>query len=110
MGLLKHQIARVAPGTARNHLVPSGAAVYAHYLNRERYAKQIEAAAEKNADETEDVMAVKAQVRKLRLLKRLGALKVVRAVYCLFHQSHLPSLHICTCFGCTCPPLEDLCT
>lgn len=77
MGLLKHQIAKVAPGTARNHLVPSGAAVYAHYLNRERYAPEIEAAAAKNTDEAEDVLAVKAQVRKMRILKRLGNLKVV---------------------------------
>lgn len=80
MGLLKHQIAKVAPGTARNHLVPSGAAVYAHYLNRERYANEIEAAAANNANEAEDVLAVKAQVRKIRLLKRLSTLKVVRII------------------------------
>lgn len=77
MGLLKHQIARVAPGTARNHLVPSGAAVYAHYLNREKYAKEIEAKAATNALEAEDIVAVKAQVRKMRILKRLSALRLV---------------------------------
>ena len=93
MGLLKHQIARVAPGTARNHLVPSGAAVYAHYLNREKYAKEIEAKAATNAHEAEDIVAVKAQLRKMRILKRLGALKVVMPL-------HMPHLHpeICNSF------------
>lgn len=42
MGLVPYQLTRVKPGTARNHLVPSGKAIYAHYLNLELHANQIE--------------------------------------------------------------------
>lgn len=41
MGLQSNAVAQVKPGTARNHLVPNGLAVYAHYLNMAQYARQI---------------------------------------------------------------------
>jgi ribosomal protein L9 len=81
MGLVQFQVAKVAPGAARNHLVPSGAAVYGHYLNKQRYVREIERVEAQGAEGTQDVAAVKAQLRKARILKRLSTLKVVRQCF-----------------------------
>jgi ribosomal protein L9 len=79
-GLIRHQVVKVAPGTARNDLVPRGKAVYAHYLNRAKFAVKIAEAEEeaKATGEHEDVAATKERLRSKRILKRLRALKLVR--------------------------------
>jgi ribosomal protein L9 len=77
MGLKKYQIASVSPGAARNHLVPTKAAVYAHYVNRELYKHEIETAQAEGSAEPEDQQAIRARVQQARLLKRLKALKLV---------------------------------
>lgn len=81
MGLRKHQVASVSPGAARNHLVPSKSAVYAHFVNRELYKTEIEAAAAGQVVEPEGEQEIKAKSQQARLLKRLKTLKVVRLLY-----------------------------
>ena len=79
--LRRHEIAKVAPGHARNDLVPRQSAVYAHYLNRQKYAAQIAAFEASQAGvEREDVVELKARQRDLRMIKRLRALKLVRTL------------------------------
>lgn len=77
MGLQKYQVASVSPGAARNHLVPSKAAVYAHYVNRERYKYEIESAEAADSTEPEDQQAMRAKIQQARLLKRLKTIKLV---------------------------------
>ena len=76
MGLQKHQVAAVSPGAARNHLVPSGAAVYSHYINRERYKAEIENA-QAGVTEPEDQQAIRGKLQQAKLLKRLKTIKLV---------------------------------
>ena len=83
MGLNKFQVAAVSPGAARNHLVPSGAAVYAHFVNRELYKTEIEGAQEEDA-EPEDQQAIRVKIQQAKLLKRLKTLKVVCCSYTCF--------------------------
>jgi ribosomal protein L9 len=78
-GLRAFQPARVAPGAARNHLVPDGAAVYAHYLNRQQHAAALERAAVRAAGApSEGEEAAKARLRDARMFKKLRALTLVR--------------------------------
>lgn len=85
MGLQKYQVAAVSPGAARNHLVPSKAAVYAHYLNRNLYRTEIENAREADNTEPEDQQAIRGKIQQARLLKRLKTLKLV--CYQVFFRS-----------------------
>jgi ribosomal protein L9 len=82
MGLQKFQVTLVSPGAARNHLVPTGAAVNAHYLNREIYKDEIANAEAADKAEPEDQQAFRAKVQQARLLKRLKTLKLVRCRSC----------------------------
>jgi ribosomal protein L9 len=78
MGLFKYEVARVSPGAARNHFVPNNLAVYAHYLNKQRFAAEIAAASSsKDAAAVENVMELKESIRDARMLKRLSTLKLV---------------------------------
>ena len=77
--LQQYQIARVAPGFARNALLPRRKAVYAHHLNRDRFAPQIAAAAERSAGGVQEGVAeAQARRRDERMMRRLKTLRLVR--------------------------------
>ena len=76
--LRRYTVERVAPGEARNALVPRGQAVYAHYLNRQKFAAEIEAAKASVLHATDGEAEVERQrARDERLLKKLRNMRLV---------------------------------